>query len=937
MHLTVLCNMPTAPAHLRMLFSTFILCVFSPFSFANASDYADVGIPETEIFNSIDHQGTAVNWGLIQSNKGFIYAGNGRGLSEWDGENWAIYTTTNKTVIFSLTQWKDKRLYVGSLNDIGYFSDSNTGRLEYSSLVEAWPVEQRQFGMVTSTVSNDSSVLFTTNNATYRWDGQQLALMKDMPRATSALFVLSNNYFYQAVDDPYIYKITPEMDISRTQLRLPEGAKVRSIVKSINQQLVVFTAESGVFVELNGALEQIITPAMFGQQLTLYSGIQAKDGYYYVSTVSHGIFIINDTFKVVRHYTQNDDLGSNSVHHLMEDNQGNIWLSGMLNITKMVPPHRYSRYRIEGQSRLSNHLKLINNKVVIAGEGIYELSNNNPPLSPPHFRQKLNNTKEYWDFLEYEGHFIYAGVGGIFAQALNSQTFDGPTTTIVKAQQGRSLFINTRTNSLFAGTNIGLHEIKRANGQWQTRVIDEVVGNIQSMNVDENNILWAGTPAQVLYKIEPQDVDKNAKSLGEPLKVSKYTGADGLGANNVIPFKLSTGLLIGTNDGAMRYNTKQQVPLEFVSGFPPIFTTPGQDVYRLFEDPYGRIWYRIGDYSGYIFKDETHQWKAQDMIFGPLPKHSYKGFLVTQPNILWFIMNGGLVYRSKLDLLESFPEQAKLHIRDIINLSTLQTISGGLRLPILDQMNNSIRINYALTDYASLNPTQYRHRLLGSAYEEWSPWSHETAKDFTQLHGTDYQFQVQAKDSWGRVSQTELLFTVLPPWYLSTLAMFLYVFCILLALVLSGWFSQKWRTASLEKQKEALEMQVALRTQEILDKNDALKESQAKLKRSTTSAFSQALTKHVQAHLHNTELSVELLADLMHMTSKTLARKCKKDLGVSPLAYIIQLRMERAVELLNAGDLSISEIAYSLGYESLAYFSNSFKKYTGKAPSEYKN
>ena len=73
----------------------------------------------------------------------------------------------------------------------------------------------------------------------------------------------------------------------------------------------------------------------------------------------------------------------------------------------------------------------------------------------------------------------------------------------------------------------------------------------------------------------------------------------------------------------------------------------------------------------------------------------------------------------------------------------------------------------------------------------------------------------------------------------------------------------------------------------------------------------------------------------MNMSRDTLTRKCNRELGQSPLSYIKNVRMHHASILLQENKISVSEIAYSLGFESLAYFSRTFKKATGKSPTEY--
>lgn len=58
--------------------------------------------------------------------------------------------------------------------------------------------------------------------------------------------------------------------------------------------------------------------------------------------------------------------------------------------------------------------------------------------------------------------------------------------------------------------------------------------------------------------------------------------------------------------------------------------------------------------------------------------------------------------------------------------------------------------------------------------------------------------------------------------------------------------------------------------------------------------------------------------------------------GITIEKYIILQKIERVKELLKYGELTLSEIAYQMGYSSVAHLSNQFKKITGFSPSEFK-
>jgi signal transduction histidine kinase/DNA-binding response OmpR family regulator len=99
-------------------------------------------------------------------------------------------------------------------------------------------------------------------------------------------------------------------------------------------------------------------------------------------------------------------------------------------------------------------------------------------------------------------------------------------------------------------------------------------------------------------------------------------------------------------------------------------------------------------------------------------------------------------------------------------------------------------------------------------------------------------------------------------------------------------------------------------------------------------SFKDKVIQVIESQLAEPSFKVEQLASKMHMSRDTLIRKCKKECGDTPLNLIIKCRMEKADELLQQQSMSVSEVAYACGFESLAYFSKSYKKQRGVSPSE---
>ena len=82
--------------------------------------------------------------------------------------------------------------------------------------------------------------------------------------------------------------------------------------------------------------------------------------------------------------------------------------------------------------------------------------------------------------------------------------------------------------------------------------------------------------------------------------------------------------------------------------------------------------------------------------------------------------------------------------------------------------------------------------------------------------------------------------------------------------------------------------------------------------------------------------SFESVADYVHVSPRTLNRRLKA-LGTSYKEIVSDLRKRQAIKYLSGNNLSIDEIAYSLGYRDASNFSKAFRSWTGHSPSQYRD
>jgi AraC-like DNA-binding protein len=83
-------------------------------------------------------------------------------------------------------------------------------------------------------------------------------------------------------------------------------------------------------------------------------------------------------------------------------------------------------------------------------------------------------------------------------------------------------------------------------------------------------------------------------------------------------------------------------------------------------------------------------------------------------------------------------------------------------------------------------------------------------------------------------------------------------------------------------------------------------------------------------------LDVEALARDAHMSAGHFSRQFRLAYGESPYSYLMTRRIERAMALLRRGDLSVTEVCFTVGCSSLGTFSTRFAELVGVPPSVYR-
>ena len=99
--------------------------------------------------------------------------------------------------------------------------------------------------------------------------------------------------------------------------------------------------------------------------------------------------------------------------------------------------------------------------------------------------------------------------------------------------------------------------------------------------------------------------------------------------------------------------------------------------------------------------------------------------------------------------------------------------------------------------------------------------------------------------------------------------------------------------------------------------------------------FLRTITSYIREHLDE-RLTVDQIAEAMHMNRSYLSTKFKKETGRSLSSYVIDTKLKKSMEYLRNTDKPIIEIVNLLGFSSQGYFQNVFKRHIGITPGQYR-
>mgnify|MGYP001818939967 CR=1 FL=1 len=282
--------------------------------------------PPIEVFSTEDYGAETQNWCVTQSEDRNIYVANNKGLLEYNGAYWKLYSTPNETIIRSVSVIDDL-IYTGSNNDFGYWKKNEFGLLTYNSLSDVLGIQFVEDEDFWNIVSIDDYILFQSFSRIYIYNKLNNSYNTiDSDGIIYKLFHVNESIYFQKINEG-IYKI--ENGGAKLVSDHPSLSENRLVnIYSKEEGLLIETENHGFYKLINNEISKWDIPANEKlSEVSVFRSIQLRDGSFILGTRSDGILHLTTDGYIDYNISVIHGLSNNTVHWVFEDEEGNIWLA----------------------------------------------------------------------------------------------------------------------------------------------------------------------------------------------------------------------------------------------------------------------------------------------------------------------------------------------------------------------------------------------------------------------------------------------------------------------------------------------------------------------------------------------------------------------------------------------------------------------------------
>lgn len=757
-------------------------------------------------FNKEAYRAQNQIWEIAQSPRGFMYFGNNAGLIEFDGTRWRTYILPDKQIVRAVACDSLGHVFTGGFGQFGYWAnDQHTGELTYHSLSNNLRYDRIEKEEIWHIVVFSKGVLFQSFGIIYYYDYHEV---KEIVPPSNIMFLQAvNKEIIVPVISKGLFRWQPDkgFEFVKGSEKLA-GQKVKTLLP-FPQGWLVGTEEEGLYLYDGESFSLWSNPTQTDiKNFQLNKAIRLANGWFALGTILNGIYLLKQDGSLAYHYSKENGLQNNTVLALFQDHAGDIWtgLDKGIDLLALSEPLTYYQDR-NGKIGAVYCASIFQGWLYVGtNQGVYT----KPwPDNGIDF-QLINGTQgQVWELRIVDGQLLCGHNEGTFV-------ISGKTAKKISAVTGgwKMASLPGVNNQLIQGTYTGLALLKKsATGQWDLgQKLNNFSEPVKFLAVDAAGSVLAANPYKGLKYIR---MDSEKKSVINILELGKQQGL--FNPYKVQVANIDDQVLVFADTSILLWDAGQGALI-------PISTfrkTPVKGHFRIIPG-IGPEWFKV--YADHI------EWFTDDKALGSLPLRlvaDFENIIPLNDNFYLFCLDNGyaLLDRLKRNLNPAYVPSPTIR--------QLATNTGKVFAPFLLPEKsalalapNTIRFRLEYTSPFYTSGLMFRSRL-NNFERDWSVWSENASREFTNLSPGHYLFEVQSN-----ISSVTATITIIiqPKWYQTYWARGIFALGLMAFLaLLFSWnhqrFERQRRRLEIEKERQLQQERIKTRNEQL--QNDVINKS----------------------------------------------------------------------------------------------------------------
>ncbi|SKB68073.1 helix-turn-helix and ligand-binding sensor domain-containing protein [Alkalitalea saponilacus] len=875
-----------------------------------ATEVVFLGIPEIEYFNRRQYKGGTQNWQISQAESGIIYAANNDGILEYDGTTWRLLTRVVDVIVRSVLAHEDK-IYMGAYNEFGYYFKNNRNEFEYKSL--SVNDEISALGDVWNIIPYNNMLIFQADKGLvlYR-DDQDMQFVPARSRISNAFLV---NGIIMVYDEE-----AGLMELRNNNLFVVSGGEqfagigIGTILPLSDREVLIGTISEGLFVWDYQQFKPWETPAAeIIANANVFCGTNYDSEFLIFGTIQSGVIVTDINGNVQLIANKDRGLQNNTVLGLDIDFEGNIW-AGLDNGIARINYNSTISF-IHGYYDIGTGYtmeKFQNNIYLGTNQALYHISNEdfrNPEKNRDDFTRIPGTSGQVWSlFVDKEGRLLCGHNNGVF-EIYGSNAQPITPASVMGAWIFR--YPPNRDDILLVGSYSGILILRKDRNNW---VFDKRLNGFSEsaryMEWDSDGSLWVTHGYLGIFRLYFND------DYTEVDRVEEYSEARGMVDNAALNVSLINGEpLFSSIHGIYGYDNSSA---SFYRHYLNRYFINEEYPVVIQQDQYNNIWFFTTEGVGVLRRLEDGSYTRVVGPFYPVHGRLVNGFeflkILDERNAIIGVEDGFAHY--SVNERKNFMKPFHVHIRgfrnhdESVTYYLAQPNGEQKQVPEWPYSKNSFEVTYSATTFENSN-VRYSTYIEGID-SDWSAWTSQKQRQFTNIREGKYTFWVKAVNIHGVESDPiGFIFIVNPPWIRTTTAKVLYVFVVIL-LLLGSWILMN-RLMERSKMLEKRRQQEKFRIREEQLRNAALENEKEMIRLRNEKLRNEMMFKEKELAnstmniIHKNEFLLKVKEELARVSKqrdftgmdrkvKDIIRKIDKDIDNDSHWEVFELHLEQVHE-----------------------------------------